>query len=555
MKLFAIKTFRRYALALALLSLCANVALAQTVRTTNAPTAPAQPPARPAPQVVTVIHRLNGIKVLRLLRRSNAAAGASVEVEDQTFTTRDVHTTILAGLTLDDGRTIVTRLPQALAEVETEVRTSDGNNNQQQPGAVSVSRTVTADITVMQRSGQQTAARYIGWDGATGFSLIEVNQPFPTTVRDASEASMNRGERVRLIAPLPVARQREASAPNSLPIRIAEIDGEIVEVRRRPESKITSLLVRAHDLSEEVVGGVALNEAGETIGIVESAQGEQARILPIAIVRRAAERVMARHASVPRPWLGVRGEPVSATSLLTIQSNGWTQEEANALKLAQQGILITNVTPGTPAALANLRPGDIIWRVNDAEIRSAEDFSFTLGEAGVGASVQFTVLRGAQPRQPSAPQLPQPPINMRLPAQLAPIRPMSFVIKLSEAFDPMMTAEAAAYGGLTERGANLTQAAADPWTNYGLETIALGERTARRLGAQSGLIVVSVRPDSAAARAGLKPADVIESVNGRLLPEGNALLAESNVTALNLKLVVVRDGQTLEIIIPPQRAR
>lgn len=554
MKLFAIKTFRRCALTFALLSLCANAALAQTVRSTNAPTAPAQPPARPAPQVVTVIHRLNGIKVLRLLRRSNAAAGASVEVEDQTFTTRDVHTTILAGLTLDDGRTIVTRLPQAVAEVETEVRTSDSSNNnqQQQPSTVSVSRTVTADITVMQRSGQQTAARYIGWDGATGFSLIEVNQPFPTPTRDASEASITTGERVRLIAPLPVARQREASAPNSLPIRIAEIDGEIVEVRRRPQSKITSLLVRAHDLSEEVVGGVALNEAGETVGIVESASGEQARIVPIAIVRRAAERVMARRASVPRPWLGVRGEPVSATSLLTIQSNGWTQEEANALKLAQQGILITNVTPGTPAALANLQPGDIIWRVNDAEIRSAEDFSFTLGEAGVGASVQFTVLRGAQGPQPSAPQL---PANMRLPAQLAPIKPMSFVIKLSEAFDPMMTAEMAAYGGLAQPGMNLAQASADPWTNYGLETIALGERTARRLGAQSGLIVVSVQPDSVAARAGLKPADVIESVNGRLLPEGNALLTESNVTANNLKLVIVRDGQPLEIVIPPQRAR
>ncbi|OLE54546.1 MAG: hypothetical protein AUG51_07630 [Acidobacteria bacterium 13_1_20CM_3_53_8] len=575
MKLFTIKIIRSQALLLALLCLSADIALAQQARTL-APASPqktaartiAQSSQRPAPQVVTVIHRLNGIKVLKLLRRSNTAANASVEVEDQTFTTRDVHTTILAGLMLGDGRTIVTRLPEAVAEVETEVHTENSNNTQQ-PSTVSVSRTVTADITILERSGQQIPARYIGWDGATGLSLIEVNDALPQSPHDADEASIKAGQHVRLIAPLP-ARHADVSSQNSLSLRIAEIEGEIIEVRRGPMNKITGLVVHAHDLSEEVVGGVALNEAGETIGIVEGAAGQQARIVPATIVRRAADRVMARHSSVPRPWLGVRGEPVSAASLLAMQSNGWTQEEANALKLARQGIFITNVTPGTPAALANLRPGDIIWRVGDAEIRSAEDFSFTLSEAGGGASVQFTVLRGVQqPGLPNAPQIPSSPVtfpsppqipmaqlmNMHLPAPLAPSKAMSFVIKLSETFEPMIAADITSSTTMAQSTRATPVVVSDPWTSYGLETITLGERTARRLGARSGLIVVSVQPQSVAASAGLRPGDIIESLNGHLLPEGNALFAQSALTQNNLKLVIIRDGQSLEIILPPQIAR
>ncbi|HMF58136.1 MAG TPA: PDZ domain-containing protein [Pyrinomonadaceae bacterium] len=569
MKLFIIKIVRSRALLLALLLSSASPVLAQAQRTATPATTQQNPPARvvaqasarPAPQVVTVIHRLSGIKVLRLLRRSNAAANASVEVEDQTFTTRDVHTTILAGLMLSDGRTVITRLPEAVAEVETEVRTEE-SGNPQQPGTVSISRTVSADIAILQRSGQQIPARYIGWDGATGLSLIQMNESFPPSPRDAVETSISAGQRVRLIAPLP-SRHVEASTQNILSLRIAEIEGEIVEVRRGPMSKITGLVIRAQNLSEEMVGGVALNEAGETIGIVEGATGQQARVVPASIVRRAAERVMARRSSVPRPWLGVRGEPVSATSLVTIQSNGWTEEEANALKLARQGILITNVTPGTPAALANLMPGDIIWRVNDAEIRSAEDFSFTLSEAGGGASVLFTVLRGGQINMPALSRMPvvalptQPQMSaaqqasMHLPEQLAPIKPLSFVIKLSETFDPMVAASIASSGTMAQAVTLTPVIVSDPWTNYGLETITLSDRSARMLGARSGLIVVSVQPQSAAFRAGLRPRDVIESVNGRLLPEGNALFAQSSTTHSNLKLVVIRDRQRLETALPP----
>src|SRR5688500_17961460 len=95
------------------------VAVAQT---------PAPPPKKPtpppkagkvndkvpaAPQVVTIIHRLNGLKMFRLLLRSQQSV-QSVDTLDSAFSLMDdVHTNVIAGLTMDDGQTIAAWLPEA----------------------------------------------------------------------------------------------------------------------------------------------------------------------------------------------------------------------------------------------------------------------------------------------------------------------------------------------------------------------------------------------------------------------------------------------------------
>jgi S1-C subfamily serine protease len=65
-------------------------------------------------------------------------------------------------------------------------------------------------------------------------------------------------------------------------------------------------------------------------------------------------------------------------------AHGWRNEQLDELIKAQRGILLIGVMPKTPAALARLQPGDVILRVNHDDIKSTEQFSRLLGEAGSG---------------------------------------------------------------------------------------------------------------------------------------------------------------------------
>src|SRR5713226_8006690 len=77
---------------------------AQTAATAKPATSEPVVERRPnATQVVTVLHRLNGLKMLRLLLRSGQPFGAVETMDDAFKITGQVHTNIIAGLALDDG--------------------------------------------------------------------------------------------------------------------------------------------------------------------------------------------------------------------------------------------------------------------------------------------------------------------------------------------------------------------------------------------------------------------------------------------------------------------
>src|SRR5712691_3644856 len=56
------------------------------------------------PQVVTILHSLNGLKVFRLLLRSGEQVGAIANLDEAFQIAGEVHTNVIAGLALDDGR-------------------------------------------------------------------------------------------------------------------------------------------------------------------------------------------------------------------------------------------------------------------------------------------------------------------------------------------------------------------------------------------------------------------------------------------------------------------
>lgn len=475
-----------------------------------------------APQVVTIIHRINGLKMFRLLIRTQeqmqavASLGSAFDLMD------DVHTNVIAGLALDDGETIAAWLPEA--EVEFGPMPAPAPPAAEPPSPPKAPRASfppmaktffdDPDITVIGPDGKTLAAKYIGFDAVTGLSILRLAKKNVIAAAAFKDEPLNTGETVLLFRPEPVANTRPLLRPR-LYARMGAIEGRIQNIQAAPSGGVARLRVSAPKLSQANIGGVALNQAGETIGIVDSLEGSEASILPAKLIKRAAQRVLEQQASVPRPWLGVKGEAIAAIKFDEILNHGWELNRAAALANKHRGIMLTSIMPGSPAALAALRAGDVILKVDDKDIQSADDFTWWLEQAGPSSSVEFTVLR------------PDRPVEEEL------------NVKLSEMLDPSFSF-------------NLRNQMAPPkgfsLLDQGIETIALRPPVASQLGITAGLLVVYVDPVTAAFDAGLQPGDVIQSINGKPVS-----LFKTDLKPASYTFEVVRKKEKLVVTIATKK--
>jgi S1-C subfamily serine protease len=513
-----------------------------------------------APQVVTILHRLNGLKVLSLLMRSREEVDSIAKLDEAFKLAGDVHTNVIAGLALDDGQTIAAWLPEAEAEMpppqnlfvpraprppRTPSSTPPGAKGTASPVPVvapapEVSTSVygpaaiqgvpgefkyraefslPADLRIITRDGKRVTGRYIGLDGLTGLSLITVADANLPTKAAPKEDVVVVGQLLRVVGPQP-APAGEAPGRSPLYIRIGETEAVVVKISRSPSGGIARVRVKSPRFTPANIGGIAINEKNETLGIVDGVEGGEATIVPMSLVRMAAKRVVARQASVPRPWLGIKGEPVGSVPLERITRVGWEVERARELTSKKQGILLTSVVPGSPAALAKLKPGDIILSVNNGFIRDAEEFSWLLDEAGPESPVLFGV---ARPEKEIA---------------------EAMEIKLSESPDPF-------FGLRTnvEKQVRKVYKARHTMLGEGIQTVALKPQAASRFGSSGGVLVLAVEPSTDAYKAGLRPGDVIETINGKSLNAETGSYSFVFTPGVPSNCVVIRNNQKITLTI------
>jgi S1-C subfamily serine protease len=513
---------------------------------TMAQQAPAQPPQKAAPaspvnsrvekksapQVVTIVHKLNGLKMFRLLLRSEQQAQALASLDSHFKLLGDVHTNVIAGVAMDDGETIAAWLPEADVELgwsgfagpqipvpNLPTPSTFASSGAPAPPQFNFGLFEPPDVTVIGSDGKQLLAKYVGFDAVTGLSILKLADKNPSAAGSIQDEPVDVGDNVRLLGPEPVTGQR-GFLNSSLYVRIGATEGRVFDVRKAPSGGVARFKVSSARLTQSNVGGVAVNNAGETVGIVNGLEGGEATVLPATMIRRAAERVLARQSSVPKPYLGVRGEAVGAMKVDQILNHGWKPERAAALAEDDRGILLTSIVPGSPAAQAALRVGDVILKVNDQEIANSEDFTWWLDQAGPSSMVSFTVARPDRAVEEA--------LDVKLSGRLDSGSRFNFRKKpIANAF-------------LVEQG---------------IETIALRASAASQLGTTAGLLVVYVEPSAPAFAAGLQPGDLIQSINGQSVSPLRPpfLSASTRPTTLTFEVVRNKQKRTVTVTNTPKR--
>lgn len=136
-------------------------------------------------------------------------------------------------------------------------------------------------------------------------------------------------------------------------------------------------------------GGALVNIKGELVGIntaIASQTGSYigyAFAIPSNIVKKAISDFI-KYGEVQRAYLGVIIQPI--TDELLKQKNLPTT----------MGVYVEDVTPGSSAEEAGIKPGDIITKINEIEIRDVPQLQEQIGQFEPGQAIKVEVLRNGK---------------------------------------------------------------------------------------------------------------------------------------------------------------
>ena len=243
-------------------------------------------------------------------------------------------------------------------------------------------------------------------------------------------------------------------------------------------------------------GGPLFDGTGAVVGINSQIYSQSggyqglAFAIPINVALKVKDQIVAT------------GKAQHARLGVTIQDLNQTLAQSFGLD-RPDGALIANVAPGSAAAAAGLKSGDVVTEVNGEPIVRSGSLSSRIGLATPGESVKLKVWRDKSPRE--------------------------IEVKLGSADDSVKTA------------ANGKQEVEPGQLGLALRPLSPDERAQAQL--EQGLLIQGVA--GPAARAGLTPGDVLLAINGQAVSSVDQVKSVMAQKPKSVALLVERRGERI----------
>lgn len=242
-------------------------------------------------------------------------------------------------------------------------------------------------------------------------------------------------------------------------------------------------------------GGALVNYQGELIGIntailsPEGANNGVGFAIPSNLARNIMKQLVDT-GKVTRGYLGVIMQPL-------------TPQLAEALGVQHRtGALIADLSPDSPAAEAGVQRGDVIVGINGKTITDLSQLKLFIGSVQPGSELHLKVARGGDD--------------------------LSMAVKLTERKD-----SSAPGGEIKEDDSLIDGAELAELTAAIRHELELDETV-------NGVVVTTLDPTSDAAEAGLRPGDLVQTVNRKPVADLASLRTELSATAGKTILIEVR---------------
>jgi S1-C subfamily serine protease len=247
-----------------------------------------------------------------------------------------------------------------------------------------------ARLTVTLEDGTTYEGRVYGTDTLTDLAIVKVEAGGLPAAPIGDSASTRVGQLVIAIgSPL-------GTYTNSVTAGIISAFGRTIQVQ--DGTIIRNLIQTDAAINPGNSGGPLLDSGGNVIGIntaVAQAADGIGFAIPINIARPIMQQALAGQA-LARPWIGIRyisiNRAIARENGLPVEQGAWLSAVDG-----QTGQRVDPVVPGSPAAAAGLRDGDIIVAVEDIEITWERPLDDILTQFAPGRTVALEVLRDGQP--------------------------------------------------------------------------------------------------------------------------------------------------------------